>query len=469
VSLSDDTIAAPITAPGQAGVAIVRVSGKKTRHILSAVSPIAAKIISAPRSLQYSAICSADAADATPAVLDHGLLTFFPEPRSFTGEDCLEINLHGSPFLVTQLMQVLTRHGARLARPGEFTERAFLNGKIDLCQAEAIADMIAAETELQAKVAREQLEGKLSQAVSDLGEPLRNLLAEIEASIDFPDEDISPLQYSQWSGVVSAVAGTVDGYLQSFSQGRLCREGALVVLAGLPNAGKSSLLNQLLGEDRAIVTDIPGTTRDSIEERSSLGGLCVRFCDTAGLLDSSSARSADPVEILGVERSWKKLKQADLVVYVVDAAESATSSQQRPFFQIRESAPKLLVVANKSDIAPDGFAAVNNAFQAADRTLAVSAKTGAGLTELRQRIVGELLSGAAPAASLVISNQRHFEALRGSRQALTAALDALKNQTPSEFVAADIRAALHGLEEIIGSTPTEDILGRIFSKFCIGK
>ncbi|MFN8390440.1 MAG: tRNA uridine-5-carboxymethylaminomethyl(34) synthesis GTPase MnmE [Bdellovibrionota bacterium] len=459
---SVDTIAAPITAHGRAGVAVVRISGPLAAPVLAQISPRASLITAQPRTLVMTPFLEGQITGADH-VLDYGLAAYFPAPNSFTGEDCVELNLHGSPYLVTRLMSILAELGVRSAKPGEFSERAFLNGKLDLSQAEAIADLIAADTEIQARVAREQLEGRLSKALSDLGEPLRNLLAEIEAHIDFPDEDIEPLTYSEWTSALRAIEGQIEAYLRSFAYGRLCREGALVVLAGVPNAGKSSLLNRLLGEDRAIVTAVPGTTRDSIEEPASLGGLRVRFCDTAGL--ATEHRTPDEVEQLGIERSWKKLTQADLVLYVFDIS-TGLDAELDIVEGVRQSARKVMLVANKADLVSN--AGAGNLPSGSDARL-VSAQNGEGIAQLADAIVAELLGDDAQSDALLITNQRHFEALRGADRALKDALVALQSSTPAEFVAVDLRAALGALEEIIGSTPTEDILGRIFSKFCIGK
>lgn len=452
-----DTIAAPITARGFAGVAVVRISGEKTSEVISKIIHKSKEVLDRPRELVFTAIINPQASEA----LDHGMCVFFPGPNSFTGEDVAEINLHGSPFLVAKLLEILSELGVRLARPGEFTERAFLNGKIDLSQAEAVGDLIHAETEVQAKIAREQLGGKLSQAISELGEPLRDLLAEVEAYIDFPDEDIDPLTYEQWDIGLNTALEKIEAYISSFRQGRISREGALVVLAGVPNAGKSSLLNRLLGEERAIVTDIPGTTRDSLEEVASIDGYCIRFCDTAGLARVED-REIDLVEKLGIDRSWQKLEAADLVLYIFDVSQ-IFSSQEKVFSLVEDMNRNILLVANKDDLGRSETSPKNYPIAY------ISAKTGEGLEELRKKILETILGTEPNAGSLLISTRRHFEALKEAKTFLKQVIIGLSKKVPSEFVSADLRASLHALNDIIGVTYNEDILGRIFSKFCIGK
>lgn len=457
---SKDTIAAPITARGYAGVAVVRVSGDKTKDVISNLIQKAEDVFSKPRELIFSAVFNR-LAETKNDVLDHCLAAFFPAPNSFTGEDILEINLHGSPFLVAKLLENLNALGVRMAQAGEFTQRAFLNGKIDLSQAEAVGDLIHAETEMQAKIAREQLGGKLSTAISELGEPLRDLLAEIEAYIDFPEEDISPLTYEQWLLGLNNSKEKIEQFLSSFRQGRITREGALVVLAGVPNAGKSSLLNRLLGEERAIVTPIPGTTRDSLEEIASINGYCIRFCDTAGLAREQD-REIDQVEKLGIERSWQKLEAAELVLYVFDVS-ADFKKQESVFNKVKEKNKNILLVANKIDLGE------NKSFPLDLPLSYISAKKSEGIEDLQKKIIETILGRNLNSGALLISTRRHFEALKEAKTYLEQTILAVSKKTPSEFISADLRAALHALNDIIGVTHTEDILGRIFSKFCIGK
>ncbi len=475
---SHDTIAAPITAAGHAAIAVVRVSGPKTREVAQHLLRSSEQVLSSPRRLEFTAILDLEEGSLVTGspvqgrVLDNGLVAFFAAPNSFTGEDVLEFNLHGSPYLVNRLLQNLERLGVRPARAGEFSERAYLNGQIDLAQAEGIADLIAAETESQAKVAEEQLSGKLSRAVLALGEPLRDVLAEIEAQIDFPEEGIPPLSYSSWSAVISSIATRARDYLETFSSGRILREGASVVLVGLPNAGKSSLLNRLLGEERVIVTPVPGTTRDSIEERISLDGLFVRLWDTAGLAEQGShARVPDEVETLGIARSWKKAAEGELVIYIYDS--TLDFDEQRAVFeQVRALSSQIIIVANKSDIKPSAVTdrISKIAIPLGVEVIPVSAVTGQGLGELRKGIKRVLTSGSSSSSGgVIITSTRHFVALKQAQELLTEALQGLGDELPPELIALNIRGALSALNEIVGVTHTEEILGRIFSKFCIGK
>ena len=474
-----DTIAAPVTAAGHAAISVVRVSGPKTREVAEHLLRSSKQVLSSPRRLEFTAILDLPEGSSSAAgrVLDNGLVAFFAAPNSFTGEDVLEFNLHGSPYLLNRLLRNLEKLGVRPARPGEFSERAYLNGRIDLAQAEAIADLIAAETESQAKVAEEQLSGKLSQAVLALGEPLRDVLAEIEAYIDFPEEGIPPLSYSAWGRLINSVATRSRDYLETFSSGRILREGASVVLVGLPNAGKSSLLNRLLGEERVIVTPVPGTTRDSIEERISLDGLFIRLWDTAGLSDERvDARVPDEVEKLGIARSWKKAAEGELVVYIYDS--SLDFNEQRTVFErVREISPQIIIVANKSDIHPtnSGTGLVIGAPELAQelgiKVIPVSAVTGAGVKELRGAIKGALTAetSGSRTGGVIITSARHFVALKQAQELLVEAAEGIQKELPPEIIALNIRAALGALNEIVGVTHTEEILGRIFSKFCIGK
>ena len=463
MDLTAETIAAPITAPGAAAVSVVRVSGPKTREVLRALSSRGSEAVAYPRTQIFAPIL--DLAETTkntvPAaspVLDHALFTFFSAPHSFTGEDVAEFSLHGSPYLQERFLRGLTNLGVRAARPGEFTERAFLNGKLDLSQAEAVADLIAAETETQARIAREQLEGRLSQAISELGEPLRDLIAEIEAYIDFPDEGIEPQTAENWSESIAEVKLRIASYLDSYRSGRVCREGAQVVLAGLPNAGKSSLLNRIVGENRAIVTPIPGTTRDSIEERVSINGLAVRLWDTAGL--PADNYIPDEVERIGIEQSWMRLRNADLVVFLFDGTKDFKENSEL-ISKVRESNPKMVLVLNKCDepiheTSPDD-------------ALRISARQGVGVSALYDLISGNLLGEERERGSLLICTARHHEALVRASEALEESLRGIAQGDPAEFIAVLIRSALGYLNEIIGLTSNDEILGPIFSKFCIGK
>ncbi|MCC6932905.1 MAG: tRNA uridine-5-carboxymethylaminomethyl(34) synthesis GTPase MnmE [Deltaproteobacteria bacterium] len=457
---STATICAPITAVGIAAIAVIRVSGSLTQEIIAKLCLSAKKIISSPRSLIYSPVV--DLLDGEHTELDSALVSYFPAPHSFTGEDCAEFQIHGSPYLIKTLMDNLIYLGASLAQPGEFSKRAYLNGKLDLAQAEAISDLILSETKAQARVAKEQLNGKLSKALQLVGEPLRDLLAEIEAFIDFPEEDIPDPSKTKWKQVIENAAAEIGKFISSYAEGRIYRDGAQVALVGRPNAGKSSLLNALVGEERAIVTNIPGTTRDSIEERICIGGVLVRLWDTAGLAhDSSQNRKLDVVEVIGIERSWQKIQQADLVLYLVSLSESW--AEEQVFWQkVTALCSKTLLVFNKSDLL--GGEEANKWENAHKNAIFISTKEHRGLNDLR-RAISTSISNAKPSSAVYLTTRRHYDALCLSAEALKRANSSLS----PELLSLEVREALRHLEEIVGVTYSEDILGRIFSKFCIGK
>jgi tRNA modification GTPase len=405
--------------------------------------------------------------------LDHTLVTYFAAPKSFTGEDVIEVALHGGLYLQSAFLRALEGQGVRLARPGEFSHRAYLNGQMDLSQAEAVADLISSETEAQARVARVQLEGRLSDAISKLGAPLRELLAEIEAYIDFPEEDIEPLALEKWCSALSPIRESMERYLGSYSYGRLCREGAEVALVGVPNAGKSSLLNCLLGEERAIVTAVAGTTRDSIGEKISLQGLSVHLWDTAGIVDRAGDLSEqERIEQIGVERSRKHLRESDAVVFLLDL-EQDLEQQGALLAEAKELCSRLILAISKCDtIEADKLQAAKTELSGVypGRILEISSKSDRGTAELRQELFSLLAADQQPKASVMLCNQRHFLSLSEAKQAVSDAIELLQGQaTQAELVAFEIRSALTSLNEIVGVTANEDILDLIFSKFCIGK
>jgi len=485
MSFLEDTIVAPITPPGRGGVSIVRLSGPGTVEILSCLAERAQNAISNPRHLVYTTIFDyspqqlgvESSQGGAPNALDQGLVVFFRAGASFTGEDAAELHLHGSPYLVDRLIESAVQLGGRIAEPGEFSKRAYLNGQLDLSQAEAVADLVNAETAAQARAAREQLSGKLSRAIERVGEPLRDLVAEVEAFIDFPEEEIELQSLARWREIISSVEGQLGEYLASFRGGRLEREGAEVAIVGLPNAGKSSLLNRLVGMERAIVSPLAGTTRDTIEERISLSGVCVRLWDTAGIVVSGRAenrtenRTVDSIEELGIERSWQRIAAADLVLFVFDGA-VPIAEQQTLYFEVKARAAESLVLCNKSDQESERSLREAELTQLGIEALYLSALTGAGLAEFRTRLRVKILgdSVAEKRASVVITTRRHFDALLRANVALAAGKAGLAEEAlPPELVAAHLREALTELDDIVGVTHTEDILGRIFSRFCIGK
>lgn len=456
------TIAALATAPAPAGVAVVRVSGPRSRTALSAVFRGKRDPLRNPRLM-----CFGDILDfKSGATIDTGLAVFMPGPHSFTGEDVAEFQFHGSPVLVQQVLRSLFAYGVLPAPAGEFSKRAFLNGKVDLAQAEAIADVVNAKSEEELRFAGEQLKGRLSQAVNAIGEPLRDALAELEASIDFPEEDIEPEKLDQIAARAEVARVKVNQLLDTYSFGALIKEGVRVLLCGRPNAGKSSLLNLLVGKRKAIVSAVSGTTRDLIEEEASLAGHKFVFCDSAGLRDTT-----DEVEQIGVELAKERIPWADLVLFVVDASD--TSDAWRDTLDIlKRSGKKIWMVINKIDLNPSAVGIFVADSSVCQQNFYISAKTGAGVGPLIEALVDDMAKEmpAREDAGEVITNERHRDCLRRADEALVSFIDLVHSKSaPLSILVADIKEALTALDEIVGKTYTEDILGRIFSKFCIGK
>ncbi len=459
------TIAALATAPAPSGVAVIRISGPLTRKALSNLFKSKTPPVDNPRYLSYGSVLDFQSG----SVIDKALAVFMPSPFSYTGEDVGEIHLHGSLALVQKFLRSLYSFGISPAEPGEFTKRAFLNGKLDLVQAEAIRDMIHATTDKALRLASEQLEGRFSKAIASIGEPLRNSLAEIEANLDFPEEDIKPDSIKAIGSVIKKARKQIREHIGSYAYGQIVKEGFRVLLSGRPNAGKSSLLNLFLGRDRAIVTDIPGTTRDVIEEEATFSGYRFIFCDSAGITETK-----DLVEKKGVELAYARLAWADLVLMVVDSTESLEDSLKTwiPVLEdIRSKAQQVWLVFNKIDLAPDAVARFANQSKSADQVFYLSAKTHDGFESLLTALIEEIQARQADAAdsSTTITNERHRICLVKAEESLGRAIDCIKAKKPLELVSSELRIALEALEEIIGKTWTDDILGRIFSKFCIGK
>lgn len=433
-----DTIVAIATPPGRGGIGVVRLSGPDalavSRQLLTHDAPLVA------RHATFTTV-------RADALTDHVVATYFPAPASYTGDDVVEISAHGSPVVLHAMVTTAIARGARLAEPGEFTLRAFLNGRIDLMQAEAVADLIDASTPLQARAAFDQLDGTLTRTIGDIDATLFDLIARLEASVDFPEEGYHFVEPDALATAVEGLMSRTSALLNDARRGRLLREGLHVAIVGEPNVGKSSLFNALVGSSRAIVAERPGTTRDLVTEVVDIGGLRVTLTDTAGIRDSD-----DPVEVEGVERSRLAARVADLVITVRDRSSCRTQHVEY----------KGLVVDNKSDL---------EAAWADDQAVAVSATTGAGLDDLRRRIVAALdidLLRDRPA----ITNARHIALVGRAHDALGRALAAARSEGGSmseEFVLADLADARAALEEVSGRRAPDDLLEHIFSRFCIGK
>jgi len=454
-----DTIAAIATPPGEGGVAIVRISG-------AGAETVAAKIFVRPLGkngkLKSHSLYHGKIRDPrTERALDEVLLTVMRGPRSYTGEDVVEIHGHGGTFLARQILGLVLAQGARQAEPGEFTKRAFLNGRLDLAQAEAVLDLIRARTDKSAELALQQATGELSKWVEELREELLQILVQVEAAIDFPEEEIELLQRQELIRKVERLRIKISEIIATYDWGKLFRDGARVCICGRPNVGKSSLLNALLGEERVIVTPVPGTTRDVIEESINLNGLPVVLWDTAGIHETD-----DQIERIGVQLSRERVEKADAVVFVLDGSMSLTADDRALIGEIARK--KTLLAINKNDL--PRVVVVDELTRALgpNRIAAVSAKTGEGINQLKENL-RELILDTETEPAVVITNLRHRSALIRGEVALRHALASLGESQAPEFIAVDLNQASEALEEIVGTIRNDDILERIFSNFCIGK
>lgn len=483
----EDTIAAIATPLGEGGLAVIRLSGPQALAIADGVFVPSGQSSRRPsqattHTIHYGRI------ERRGQVIDEVLLSVMRAPRTFTREDVVEVACHGGLLPAKMILDALLENGARLAEPGEFTKRAFLNGRIDLAQAEAVADLIHSRTELALAAANEQLAGRLSQRVNQLRDDLMKILAHIEAHIDFPDEDISPDTRIQLVARLEGGAAFMEELLDTAKEGQILRRGIRAAIVGRPNAGKSSLLNQLLGHDRAIVSPIPGTTRDTIEETANIRGLSIVFIDTAGLRETG-----DELEAEGVRRSRVTLERAELILHVLDASEASGPVDSRYLSEF--AGKKRILVINKVDLprrldlpltSLDSVAARADVAtpaegeragmkapdsKSADSALVeVSCRTGQGLEQLKDAIRNLIWSGEIRADMLqVMINSRHQDALQRARAATQRTIDALRNDLTLELTALDLRIAVNAVGEIVGKTATEDLLDSIFGQFCIGK
>lgn len=447
----NDTIVAIATPPGRGGVGIIRVSGSKVLAIAQALLGFQPK----PRHAHYASFLSQD-----QTALDVGLALFFPNPHSFTGEDVLELQGHGGPIVLNWLLQRVCALGARLARPGEFSERAFLNDKLDLAQAEAVADLIAAHSELAARSALSSLQGDFSREVHQLVESITLLRLYVEAAIDFPEEEIDFLSDGIVSGRLSQSQQHLHDILHRAKQGARLRDGLTLVIAGQPNAGKSSLLNALTREDTAIVTDIAGTTRDVLREEIHLDGLTLTLLDTAGLRETD-----DPVERIGIERAWGAIAKADHALYLIDATQGWTDEDTRLRAQLPPSLAVTLVW-NKQDRI-QGVCDVRQD-EDGETSVYLSAKCGDGVDGLRAHLK-DTLGLHSLGEGIILARARHIDALIRAEEALARGAHQLLVFNAGELLAEELRLAQEALGEITGAFRADDLLGRIFSEFCIGK
>jgi tRNA modification GTPase len=454
----DDTIAAIATPLGEGGLAIVRISGAQAFAAVDKVFlPVGKNSLKPSYATSHTIHFGKIVRDGKN--IDEVLLAILRAPRTFTREDTVEISCHGGILPAKLVLDTILENGARLAEPGEFTRRAFLNGRLDLAQAEAVADLIHSRTELALAAANEQLAGKLSQRINELRDDLMKTLAHVEAHIDFPDEDISPDTKEKLLQRLENGIAFMDELLRTANEGQILRRGIRAAIVGRPNAGKSSLLNQLLGHDRAIVSPIPGTTRDTIEETANIRGLPVVFIDTAGLREGR-----DEIEVEGIRRSRESLAKAELILHVLDSSELLTRADE--IYLAEFTAKKRILVRNKTDLPVK----LNLPEKISGPVVDVCCLSGQGIETLKEAIKNLVWAGKIEARMLqVMINSRHQEALGRARAATVRTLDALRADATLELVALDLRIAVNAVGEIVGKTATEDLLDSIFSQFCIGK
>lgn len=460
----EDTIVALATAHGTAAIAVIRMSGPEAFSITESVFRNKfgkAKRISHFKShtIHLGTIGEGDIA------LDECLVSIFKGPNSFTGQDVVEISCHGSTFIQQQLIQLLIRYGARMAKPGEFSLRAFLNGKFDLSQAEAIADLIASQSAASHQVALEQMRGGFSSKIKTLREHLLNFASLIELELDFSEEDVEFANRDDLKKLLYTIQKLVQRLIDSFEVGNVIKNGIPVAIVGKPNAGKSTLLNALVDEERAIVSEIPGTTRDSIEDEITIDGILFRFIDTAGLRDTT-----DVIESIGVARSFEKIKQSAIIIYLFDVHEISAGELKLNIEEIKKhfgaESSQLLVIGNKID--KEDFSSIQNEFAAFD-VLFISAKEKMYIDDLKLKLVSLFDSRTVNVTETIVTNARHVDALRHTSTAIQRTIDGLNNGLTGDLLAQDIKEALHYLGEITGEISSDDLLANIFGKFCIGK
>jgi tRNA modification GTPase len=465
---SSETISAVATAQGEASVALIRVSGPESIEIVDRIfrARSGKKLADLQTfTVHYGHLVEPKSPDTERNnVLDEVLVTLFRTPRSYTGEDMIEISCHGGLFVQRQVLKLLARQGARPAEPGEFTRRAFLNGRMDLTQAEAVLDVIRSRSDRALRMANSQLNGNLSREVGAIRDELLDLLAHVEAAIDFPDDEIELLNRKEQAQKVRTIGMRIGRLIQGAAMGRVLREGIHTVIIGRPNVGKSSLLNRFVGVDRAIVTEIPGTTRDVIEESVEIKGLSVCLSDTAGMVQEST----DRVERAGVDRAKDLIGESDLVLFVLDGSMPLETADRDVAKLI--NGRKAIQVVNKCDLSRRLQDHELKGLSGSDARVNVSARFGTGMDKLEEAIVRPFLGEEqeAPEGAWV-THLRHRKALEEARLRLTQAVSAFEEGVPPEMIAVDIKGALQAVGEIIGEVTTDDLLDRIFSQFCIGK
>jgi len=451
--LNNDTIIALSTPPGSGAIGVIRLSGPAAITLTNAVFGGKDLEKQATHTLHFGTIKDG------PVVIDEVVASLFVGPKSYTKENVVEISCHGSNYIIQQIISLFIKKGARAAKPGEFTLRAFLNGGLDLSQAEAVADLIASDSKASHEVAMQQMRGGFSNELKDLREQLIHFASMIELELDFAEEDVEFANRDQLRELTQCINKVLQRLIHSFEVGNVIKNGVPVVIAGKPNVGKSTLLNALLNEERAIVSEIAGTTRDTIEDEININGVVFRFIDTAGIRET-----ADVIEAKGVERTLDKMKQAKLIIYMVDAQEDAAEVLVQLDGLKKQSIPYLFIV-NKAEL----LAADQKEFYNEHGALLISAKEKVGMDILETALLEKVNLSNINTSETLVTNIRHLEALRQTQNSLNRVLENIYNPVTSDFLAMDIKQALHYLGEITGTVTTDDLLENIFTKFCIGK
>jgi tRNA modification GTPase len=456
ISNWDDTIVALATPPGVGAIGVIRVSGKNAFGIANEL--FASKDLMNQKSHSIHVGMLSDEG----LNIDEVVVSLFKGPKSYTGEDVVEIGCHGSPYVQQQIIEACIRREARIAKPGEFTQRAFLNGKLDLTQAEAVADLIASNTAASQKTALHNIRGGFSIVLKELREQLIGFSALIELELDFSEEDVEFADRAQFDAIIQSAQITTNQLLESFQLGNVIKNGVSVAIIGKPNAGKSTLLNTLLNENRAIVSEIAGTTRDTIEELINVKGILFRLIDTAGIRKDSK----DVIELVGIEKSLEKMKQADVVLYIFDVNEMDSAELVEIESEFEKLNKKFVLAGNKSDIAMDGIV---EKFDSVQKIFPISAKNKMGIEQIKDALFDSTVGEIPVTENVVVTNARHYGALQQVNQSLTDIKQGLDSGRATDLIALDIRRCLHYISEITGDISNEDVLDFIFSKFCIGK
>ncbi|MNV13922.1 tRNA modification GTPase MnmE [compost metagenome] len=453
--ITEDTIVALATSSGTNGaIAVIRVSGQNAIKITNEIFKGKNLLQQASHTIHFGTIRDGE------EIIDEVLVSLFVAPNSYTRENSVEISTHNSKYIIERVVNLLIKKGARAARPGEFTLRAFLNGGMDLSQAEAVADLIASNSAASHQVAMQQMRGGFSNQLKSLREDLIHFASLIELELDFSEEDVEFANRDQLKNLINKIQVIVQKLVQSFEQGNVLKNGVPVVIAGKPNVGKSTLLNAFLNEERAIVSDIAGTTRDTIEDEINIHGVTFRFIDTAGIRET-----ADVIEAKGVERTREKMKQARLIIYLFDPTQDKVEEVQAQLPEIEHLQIPFVTIINKSDLLSEAQKEVYNVLN----PLYISAKEQIGVEELKDELINRVQLGNLNTDDVMVTNIRHVEALQKTADSLDRVIYGIDNPVTSDFLAMDIRQALYHLGEITGSVSTDDLLDNIFSKFCIGK